>query len=300
MTMRRRRLFALPALALVVVLISACGGGSSTSGSSMSRPSTTSTGPDAAVSQSSSESSPQHSRPLPGHPKLDSRAGDGLPGARRRGGSSSRRSRSQTGKPGNASKPATGAAGDSPDPAEQQHAAITRASARAAGRTARRHAQATRRQLESQAGAAAPFLVAQGDNSIPTYGTEASASQRAAAEAVLSGYLAARAEGAWASACSLMSASVTRQLEALGGEAGGAGPSCAGAYAKLSEGIPAAERADPLTQGLTALRVESPHAFALFYGPGGQQYMTPLEEEGGGWKVTQIAPVPWPVGPSGE
>jgi hypothetical protein len=161
---------------------------------------------------------------------------------------------------------------------------------------ARRRARPARRRLVGKAGAAAPFLVAQGDNSIPTYGSEASPGQLAAAEAVLSGYLGARASGDWAGACSLMSASVRGQIAVLAGESSGGRSSCAAAYAKLSERIPASERADPLVAGLTALRVESPHAFALFYGPGSQQYMMPLEEEGGDWRVTQIAAVPWPIG----
>jgi hypothetical protein len=152
------------------------------------------------------------------------------------------------------------------------------------------------RGLVRKAGAAAPFLVARGDNSIPTYGSESSPGQLAAAEGVLSGYLDARAAGDWASACSLMSASVTKQVAALAGEPGGSRSSCAAAYAKLSESVPASERGDPLVGGVTALRVEAPHAFALFYGPGSQQYMMPLEEEGGSWRVTQIAAVPWPVG----
>jgi hypothetical protein len=268
---RSRRLSSLPALAVVVLLVAACGGGSSTTGSS-----TTAAGPGPTASQSPPESSPRQSGPLPGHPKIDSKPGHGSGGARRPGESSPRRSRSQTQQQGSASKAAP-------------------AHAQAAERTARRPARAARRRL---ARAAAPFLVAQGDNSIPTYGTEAPGSQLAAAEAALSGYLSARAEGNWAAACSLISASVAKQLEALAGEAGGTKPNCAAVYAKLSERAPAAERADPLTQGLTALRVESPHAFALFVGPGSQQYMMPMEEEGGGWKVTQIAPVPWPLGSS--
>jgi hypothetical protein len=163
-------------------------------------------------------------------------------------------------------------------------------------RKARRKARAVRHRLEAKAGAAAPFLVGQGDNSIPTYGSEASGSESAAAEASLSGYLAARAAGDWASACTLMLASVAKQLALLAGEAGGSKPSCVDAYAKLSEHVPASERADPLTHGLTALRVESPHAFALFYGPHHQQYMMPMTSEGGAWKVTQIAPLPYPIG----
>jgi hypothetical protein len=92
-----------------------------------------------------------------------------------------------------------------------------------------------------------------------------------------------------------MSAQVQKQLALLAGEKGG---DCASAYAKLAERIPASARVDPLVRGLAALRVEDPHAFALFYGPGSQQYMMPMERAGGDWTVTQLEPVPWPVGAS--
>ena len=253
--MRHPRLFPLLVLALLVLLVSACGGGSSTTGSSTA--STKSTDPDLAASQSPQEGSPRPPTPLPGHPKIDSESGDGS-AARHHRGSSSPPARSRTGEPKKAARPAPGHAqapgGGGGEMAEQHRGA--RASAPAAAPTSRRHRQGARGKLESQAGAAAPFLVAQGDNSIPTYGSEASGPQLAAAEGTLSGYLSARAEGAWASACSLMSGSVAGQLGALAGEAG-AGQSCAAAYAKLSERVPAAERADPLTQGLAAVRIES-------------------------------------------
>jgi hypothetical protein len=191
----------------------------------------------------------------------------------------------------------TGSAGSgSPVIANPGKAASAASAGAAPAAKARRKARAVRHSLEAKAGSAAPFLVPTGDNSIPTYGSEASGSESAAAGAALSGYLAARAAGDWASACALISATVAKQVALLAGEAGGSKPSCVDAYAKLSERPPAAERADPLTHGLTALRVESPHAFALFYGPGSQQYMMPMEAEGGAWKVTQIAPIPYPVG----
>jgi hypothetical protein len=285
--MSRRVHAPLLGLALVALVISACGGGSSTAGLS-----TASTGPDAAVDQGPPESPSRHPRPLPGHPKIGSEA-DPAPGGASHRGDSSGASDPQTGEPNGASRPRSG----NSEPPGRRHAPLTRAGARAAGRRASRHAQTARRKLARQAGAAAPFLVETGDNSIPTYGTEASAEELAAAEAGLSGYLSARAAGEWGAACARMSAGVQKQLAALSGEAAG---ECMAAYAKLAEKIPASARADPLTGQITALRVESPHAFALFYGPGEQQYMMPLEEEGGAWKVTQLEPLPWPLGSTSE
>lgn len=189
---------------------------------------------------------------------------------------------------GSAKVPATGGGGSDVAPP------LTRASARRAERHAEAIQAAHHRALAKKAGRAAPFLVPTGDNSIPTYGSEASGSQRASAEAALSHYLSARAAGDWSAACAQMAAQVQKQLALLAGASQGKG--CAAAYATLSKRIPASARANPLAAGLSALRVKSPHAFALFYGPHEQRYMMPMEEEGGAWKVTQLEPVAWPLG----
>jgi hypothetical protein len=255
------RTVALAALACLLLALPGCGGSSSDATSSSSA-SGLSSGESASSEPSASSGSSQGSRQLPGHPKIAARPHPPPSGPQRTEGGA-------------------------------RYGTLTRASAVAAERKAERRERAVNRKLARKAGAAAPFLVKEGDNSIPTYGSEASAAQLASAEAVLSRYLGARAAGEWGPACAQMSAGVQKQLALLGGENGG---DCAFAYAKLAERIPAPARVDPLVDGLAALRVESPHAFALFYGPGSQQYMVPLEEEGGGWKVTQLEPVPWPVG----
>ena len=198
------------------------------------------------------------------------------------------------GHPKIAAKPAPGPGGSQAQ--GNRYGNFTRAGAAATERRAARRARAAHRALAKKAGHAAPFLVPTGDNSIPTYGSEASASQQAEATTALSSYLAARAAGEWSTACAEMAATVTKQLELLAGEAGGAKPSCVDAYAKLSERVPASQRVSPLSGGLTALRVEGDKAFALFYGPHEQQYMMPMVSEGGAWKVNQIEPIPWPVG----
>jgi hypothetical protein len=175
-----------------------------------------------------------------------------------------------------------------------RYGSFTRASAAAVERKAERRKRAAHRRLARKAGKAAPFLVSEGDNSIPTYGSEATVSVRSEAERVLSGYLRAREGENWPAACAAMSAQVVKQLAVLSGLSGAS--DCVRAYAALAKHGSTAERADPMAGGVTALRVENPHAFALFYGSGNQQYMMPLETESGGWKVTQIAPVEWPIG----
>lgn len=151
------------------------------------------------------------------------------------------------------------------------------------------------RGVDRRAQGAAAFLVPQGDNSIPTYGAEASSSELAAATESLATYLAARASRDWVRACSHLGAPIQKQLELL---ARGGGEGCAASYAQLASHIGSSQLASPLVK-LAALRVEGDKAFALFYGPGEQQYMMPMVSEGGSWKANQLEPVPWPIGSAG-
>jgi hypothetical protein len=150
--------------------------------------------------------------------------------------------------------------------------------------------------LKHEAGNAASFLTVHGDNSIPTYGSEAPSSERAVATDSLRSYLDARAGGDWVEACAHMGVQVQKQVKLLGSGSGGMAEACATAYVNISSRASSSERANPLTGGLVAFRVEGENAFAFFYGPGNQQYMMPMVSEGGTWKVNQIAPVAYPVG----
>ena len=142
-----------------------------------------------------------------------------------------------------------------------------------------------------KAGRAAPFVESRGDNSIPTYGAEAVTSQRSQAETALRAYLSARAGGDWAAACPALAPAVRGQLE---GFAGGKG--CPAAYKALSQGMAPSARANPLSGPLLSLRIKGTSAFALFYGPSQQKYVMPMAREKGDWKVTQLAPIAYPLG----
>jgi hypothetical protein len=143
------------------------------------------------------------------------------------------------------------------------------------------------------AGRAAPFVKPQADNSIPTFGSESSGSDRGGAEAALRAYLSARARGDWAAACTGLAASLRQQTQAF---AGASAKDCALAYQALAASTPAAERADPLSGPVLALRIKGASGFALFNGPDQQKYVMPMTREGGAWKVTQLAPVAYPLG----
>lgn len=147
----------------------------------------------------------------------------------------------------------------------------------------------------SSAGAKS-FVKPHGDNSIPTFGSEAAGSERSRAEAALRAYLAARAKGNWAAACSGLAASVRKQVQAFAGAAKGKAGGCPPLYKALSASTPASARANPLSGAIVALRIKGQSGFALFYGPHSQQYVMPMVNEGGAWKVGELAPIAYPLG----
>jgi hypothetical protein len=145
-----------------------------------------------------------------------------------------------------------------------------------------------------QAGRAAPFVKPESDNSVPTFGSEAGGSERDQAEAALKAYLRVRAREDWASACRGLAKPTREGYEKLGSSSTKAtAPGCAQVLAALSKGT---DLSDPLTGKLLSLRVHGANAFALFYGPGHQQYMVPMNREAGEWKPTQAAPIAYPPG----
>jgi hypothetical protein len=156
---------------------------------------------------------------------------------------------------------------------------------------------------ESSSGPSASFRQSGGDNSIPDYGREAPDPERQRAEVALATFLRARAKGEWSLVCTGLASTTRRQLEGFArgsksgaaGSAAGATRSCAKVLAALSRG-PASIRADTLTGGLAVLRVQGAIAFALWHGPGGSKYVMPMRNEGGAWKATEFAPLPYPLG----
>jgi hypothetical protein len=191
-----------------------------------------------------------------------------------------------------------------PAPAQAPSSKPPRPSAQRQGLSAQRqgpsaHAnrpRSTNHPRHAKTGTAA-FRVRGGDNSVPNYGSEGSGSVRSQATAVLRRYLQARAGGNWGAACSYMERTMRARLEALGGKgrSGAAPHGCAQIARLLNRGAAPGSLANPLRGGLAAFRVKGEKAFALFYGPRRQQYVMPMVLEAGQWKITQIAPVPWPI-----
>jgi hypothetical protein len=147
------------------------------------------------------------------------------------------------------------------------------------------------------AGRAAPFVIADTDNSVPTCGSEAGAAERRRAEQGLKAYLRARQAEDWSAACQALAAPTRRGFEKLAkSSATGKPVSCTVVLPPLSKH---ADLADPLVGGLLSLRVEGSNGFALFYGPGRRQYIAPMHREGAAWRPTQAAPIAYPPEASG-
>ncbi len=142
---------------------------------------------------------------------------------------------------------------------------------------------------------AAGFTVPRGDNSIPRFGQEADPSQRQLALTELAAYMHARAKGEWSKACDYLARPTRRQLEAFSKRSESASDGCGPVLAALINDH-GTERVDTLTNGLAALRIEAKTAFALFYGPKVEKYVMPMQNEDAAWKMTQIAPLPYPLG----
>jgi hypothetical protein len=149
-------------------------------------------------------------------------------------------------------------------------------------------------------GGAASFRAPSGDDSIPDYGSEASPSEREHAATALAAFLRARANGEWATACTYLAATTRKQFERLlGGPKAKAG-GCARVLAALSKSTAAHAETLTLTAGVAALRIKATSAFALFHGPKGSKYVMPMRSEGGAWKMSQLAPLPYPLGSAGS
>ena len=214
----------------------------------------------------------------------------------------------------NASTPAAGVA-TTPTAAAPATTAATTPSTSAATTPARapRHATATTKPAETaprpsttstspssgSGGGTAGFRAPSGDNSIPDYGSEAPPSERERAASALAAFLRARANGEWATACTYLAAATRTQFERLLGGAKAKAGGCARILAELSKGSAAHAETLTLTAGVVALRIKGTSAFALFHGPKGSKYVMPMRNEGGAWKMSQFAPLPYPLGSAG-
>lgn len=143
-------------------------------------------------------------------------------------------------------------------------------------------------------GGSAQYRVRGGDNSVQDFGSEAEGSEFKQAAAALHGFLDARAAGDWAATCSYMSKSTVESLESLATHAKQVeARSCADILGELTN--PAAEpamRAEAAQANVGSLRVEGERAFVIYTGTEKTVLAMPMTNEGGAWKVANLAGTP--------
>ena len=130
-----------------------------------------------------------------------------------------------------------------------------------------------------------------GDNSIQTWGLEASAAEREEVTATLRTFYDARAEADWATACRFLAAPQKAEFAGfVRGKSGNA--ACAEAMRGLAAGVP--ERAfdrEARIDYVLSLRVGEGNAFLIYTRPGeAQVYANAFAREGGDWKVVSVGP----------
>ena len=126
----------------------------------------------------------------------------------------------------------------------------------------------------------------EGDNSIQTYGLEASNAERAQATALVQAYLNARASGNWAKVCSYLAAKPRAEQERFAG-----GAPCAKAMASFAAHAQTSILEEEAQIDVLSFRVGGKYAFLIYRRPDGI-WATALTREAGNWKVVSVTPAP--------
>jgi hypothetical protein len=132
-----------------------------------------------------------------------------------------------------------------------------------------------------------------GAESITTFGEEASAEDRDAAGTAVQEFLRARADGVWAQACSLMSASTQETLAGFGGEPTKSVP-CAKLLERVASQLPAKLLASGEETEVTAVRIEGDRGFVIYRDASGTESAFAVVREGSVWKAGAINGTPLP------
>jgi hypothetical protein len=157
---------------------------------------------------------------------------------------------------------------------------------------------------DDSGGGSAQYRVKGGDNSVQEFGAEAEDAERDAAAAALHNFLDARAQEAWESACSYLSAEVRESLESFAAKAQEAaaqqgkaeqfdGTSCGSILGKVTNRAAMPElRREAAQADVGSLREEGDRAFLIYTGLGGTVIAIPVTQESGSWKVAALGGTP--------
>jgi hypothetical protein len=132
-----------------------------------------------------------------------------------------------------------------------------------------------------------------GDNSIQTWGTEASAAERERVTGIVKAFLDARAAAEWAKACSYLAAKQLKEFEQLLRDSKKKGvAACGEAMGALAQGVrPGAFDDEAKLDYVLSLRLGEGYAFLIYTRSGSEKvYATALADENGTWKVVSVGP----------
>jgi hypothetical protein len=147
---------------------------------------------------------------------------------------------------------------------------------------------------QSQAGeGAAEFRVEGGDNSVQEFGAEAGRSELEEAAAALHGFLDARVARDWSKACTYLTKATAESVQRLAGSSKQSkGRDCGATLEAVSKGVPQGVLEEAAQANVGALRTEGDRAFILYHGAANTDYVIPMAQEGGAWKVAALAGTP--------
>lgn len=153
--------------------------------------------------------------------------------------------------------------------------------------------QATAEKAVNRSGSIAEFRVPGGPkqevNRIIAGSREASAEELEAASQALNDSFDARAKHDWSSQCETLSKKFVEVVEENGSPYLGVETNCAKSVERAAGNAPPQALANNIVGSLAALRlVGGGQAFAFYHGTGGKDYLIPMEEENGEWKVDSL------------
>ncbi len=149
--------------------------------------------------------------------------------------------------------------------------------------------------LHVSGGGSAPFREPGGDNSIQDFGDEGDEAELEEAAEVVHGFLAARANEDWATACSYFSKAMVMQLEQLASQSEQLKDrGCAPIVGALTASVPSATRKALTEVDAASLRYDDERAFLLYRGADGIDYFMPLVREDDTWKVSALSSTAFP------
>jgi hypothetical protein len=136
------------------------------------------------------------------------------------------------------------------------------------------------------------FLIRDGDNSVQTFGHEASKAEREQASGVIQAWMKARAAQNWAKDCSYFSRHYVYTLITADAMkvSNGKVKNCAQGLAFFGHAASGSYK-NNLTGPIDSLRVDEGQGYAQYHGSDGHDWVIPLEREDGKWWVANSTPI---------